>query len=41
MKALKLQSIQINEEGLKSYFKDLKESGIKLDFEAFKKLVRI
>jgi hypothetical protein len=39
--ALKYQNIIINEQGIKSYFNELKNSGIKMDFEVFKKMIQI
>ena len=38
--ALKFQNMAINEEGIKSYFNDLKNSGIKMNFEVFKKMIK-
>jgi len=39
--ALKFQNITVNEQGIKSYFNELKNSGIKMDFEVFKKIIKI
>lgn len=39
--ALKFQNIPINEQGIKSYFNDLKNSGIKIDFQVFKNLIKV
>jgi hypothetical protein len=39
--ALKYQNIAINEQGIKSYFNELKNSGIRMDFEVFKKIIQI
>lgn len=39
--ALRFQNIKINEQAIKSYFNDLKSSGIKMNFEVFKKMIKL
>lgn len=39
--ALKFQNIAYNEQEIKSYFVQLKNSGIKMNFEVFKKIIAV
>ena len=39
--ALRMQSIIIDENGINDFFKTLSDSGNKLDFEDFKKIVKL
>lgn len=41
IKALRMQSLIVNEDGINQFFNGLNDSGHRLDFENFKKIVRL